>query len=264
MVGILESICRIVATVWEGVDRMESQVMERLLDTTHSNDCLESDKGAVASSTEEVQMPDSSEKTAEDLRRQIACDIHDGVAQDVAGALYRLEAFRELVSRDSAQAWSNFDNGLALLQHARKEVRNLIAELRLATIEALGLAAAVEQLVRSAPALGGPEIEYHHNLQGPPLSTMVEHAVYRIIQEALTNARRHSRSEKIRLELFQDSSRLRISVEDRGVGFDPNRVSGSHFGLAGIRERAKLIGGRAVIDSAPGKGTRIVVEVPGS
>lgn len=91
---------------------------------------------------------------------------------------------------------------------------------------------------------------------------MVEHTVYRIIQEALTNARRHSQSENVRVESLQNGNRLRIAVEDWGVGFDPDNVSSSHFGLAGIRERAERLGGHATIHSAPGKGTRIVVEIP--
>ena len=64
------------------------------------------------------------------------------------------------------------------------------------------------------------------------------------------------------MELLQNGNRLRITVEDRGVGFDPDKVSSSHFGLAGIRERAERLGGHATVHSAPGKGTRIVVEIP--
>ena len=262
MVGVLANIRRIVASAWEQVDRMEAQAVEELLYAGGSKGEKVSTTAVAASSTGEGEMTDSSQNKVEDLRRQIACDIHDGVAQDVAGALCRFEAFRESVSRNPAQAWSIFQTGVALLQHATEEVRNLIAELRLSTLDELGLAVAVEQLLHAAPGLGGPKIEYRCNLQGPPLSMMVEHAVYRIIQEALTNARRHSHSENIRVELLQNGNRLRIAVEDWGAGFDPDKVSSSHFGLVGIRERAERLGGRATVDSAPGKGTRIVVEIP--
>ena len=90
----------------------------------------------------------------------------------------------------------------------------------------------------------------------------MENAVYRIAQEALTNACRHSKSKKIKVELVQNGDQLRIVVQDQGVGFKLEDVEEGQFGLAGIRERARLLGGKATIDSKPGKGTRIAVELP--
>jgi signal transduction histidine kinase len=78
----------------------------------------------------------------------------------------------------------------------------------------------------------------------------------------LTNACRHSNSSKIRVELVQQGDQIRVEVEDRGVGFDPATINDGHFGVAGILERARLLGGTAAIESRPGAGTRIVVELP--
>ncbi|MGD0519349.1 MAG: ATP-binding protein, partial [Thermoguttaceae bacterium] len=78
----------------------------------------------------------------------------------------------------------------------------------------------------------------------------------------LTNASRHSQSPKIRVELSQLENRVRLTVQDWGVGFDPHEVKGERFGLRGIRERVRLLGGAAEINSAPDKGTTIIVELP--
>jgi signal transduction histidine kinase len=92
----------------------------------------------------------------------------------------------------------------------------------------------------------------------PPL----ESAAFRIVQEAVANACRHSRSPGVIVELIQRDDRLHIKVQDQGVGFDPNAVEETRFGLRSIRERARLLGGRAEIQSAPGSGTSISVELP--
>ena len=90
----------------------------------------------------------------------------------------------------------------------------------------------------------------------------MENAIYRIAQEGLTNACQHSKSEKVRVSLLQREDRVRIEIRDWGVGFDTKKVRGDHFGLEGIRQRARLLGGKCSIRSKPGKGTRITVDLP--
>ena len=90
----------------------------------------------------------------------------------------------------------------------------------------------------------------------------MENVIYRIVQEGLSNARNHSKSKKIRVSLKQRGDRLRIEIRDWGVGFDPKLVQEDHFGLEGIRERARLLGGKCSIKSKPGEGTVIMVELP--
>jgi signal transduction histidine kinase len=87
-------------------------------------------------------------------------------------------------------------------------------------------------------------------------------SLLRILQEALTNVRRHSGSARVRVELVGEGGRLRAEIRDWGVGFDLASVGPGHFGLQEIRERARLLGGRATIDSAPGRGTRVTVILP--
>ena len=94
------------------------------------------------------------------------------------------------------------------------------------------------------------------------LEPVLENAIYRIIQEGLTNARRHSKSDKVRISLVQEDDHVRIEIEDWGIGFDTGSVKGNVYGLIGIRERARLLRGHATIESKQGGGTRIVVELP--
>jgi signal transduction histidine kinase len=94
------------------------------------------------------------------------------------------------------------------------------------------------------------------------LEPLLENAVYRIAQEALTNVHRHSQSAAATIELTQKDDVILLQIQDQGAGFDPERVEERCYGLAGIRERARVLGGCTVIESAPGKGTRISVELP--
>jgi len=82
------------------------------------------------------------------------------------------------------------------------------------------------------------------------------------VQECLTNACRYSQSQKVRVELVQSEGRVRIEVRDWGIGFNPAQVPGDHFGLKGIRERARLLGGAVALETAPQQGTHIRIELP--
>ena len=125
-----------------------------------------------------------------------------------------------------------------------------------------GVVAAVAHLVYDIKAHKGPKIEFRSKVEFGRLAPVLENAIYRIVQEGLTNACKHSQSKKVRVGLVQHGDHVRIVIRDQGVGFDPKTVEEGRFGLEGIRERARLLGGRSVIDSTPGKGTRIVVDLP--
>jgi signal transduction histidine kinase len=91
---------------------------------------------------------------------------------------------------------------------------------------------------------------------------ILENAIYRICQEGLANACKHSHSDRVRIRLSQIEDRIRIEIRDWGDGFDPSHVQENRFGLIGIRQRVRLLGGRHRIQSAPAKGTRLTVELP--
>ena len=99
-------------------------------------------------------------------------------------------------------------------------------------------------------------------MQFGKLPPILENALYRIAQEALTNACKHSKSKKVMVTMAQEGQDVRLEVRDWGIGFDPESVEKGHFGLEGIRQRVRLLGGRLTIESKPGSGTLVQVVVP--
>jgi PAS domain S-box-containing protein len=200
---------------------------------------------------------------ASDHERQIiAYEIHDGLAQQLAGAIMQFQAYEHLKVTQVKQAANAYHAGLTMLQQGHFETRRLIAGVRPPILDEEGIAAAVGHLVHEQIRLKGPKIEYHSKVEFDRLDPTLENAIYRIAQEALTNASQYSKSERISVSLLQRADRLRIEVRDWGVGFDPKAVPKSHFGLEGIRQRARLLGGKCSIRSKAGKGTSISVELP--
>ncbi len=182
-------------------------------------------------------------------RQLICCELHDGLVQQLVGAIMRLEA-------------GQLDAGLHLLRKCLKEARCLIEGLRPPILDEGGVVAAIENLVSQEDDNGKPTVEFSHKIALGHLPPSLEYTIFRVVQEGLTNARRHSQSMKVRIQVVQQEDGIRIEIEDWGVGFDPDKIAEGHFGLEGIKERARLFGGAANIRSSPGEGARIVVELP--
>jgi PAS domain S-box-containing protein len=200
---------------------------------------------------------------ASDHERQlISYEIHDGLAQQLAGALMQLDAYDCLKGKNPAQAAWSYSLGVQMLRDGLAETRRLIGNLRPPQLEEGEIVSAIDDLVCEANKRCKIKIEFCSNVGQLKLAPMLENTVFRIVQEGLTNACHHSKSKRVKVELSQQDDHLRIEVRDWGVGFKVDRVDEGHFGLEGIHERAKVFGGRAVIKSAPRKGTDIVVELP--
>jgi signal transduction histidine kinase len=124
-----------------------------------------------------------------------------------------------------------------------------------------GLVPAIECLINDH--FDSQVVRFEHHLRSERLTPLLEGVLFRICQEAITNAMKHSQSPAVQVRLRQDHAWVRLEVIDQGIGFDPDQRNFSNsFGLRGIRERARLLGGHAMIDSAPGHGTRVAVELP--
>lgn len=195
-------------------------------------------------------------------RKLFAYEIHDGLAQQLTAALFSFQALDQVREKDSAEARRLFQSGLQLLTEGIRETRRLISGLRPPILDESGVVAAIEYLVADLEKRTGMEIDFSHDVQSERLAAPLENAVFRIAQEALTNATRYSQTPKIEVRLEQSHGRLLLEVRDWGVGFRPEAVAEDHFGVRGIRERARLLGGRSEIQSLPGKGTRVRVELP--
>ncbi len=200
---------------------------------------------------------------ASDHERQlIAYEIHDGLAQQLAAAIMQLQAYARMKDEQPENAAKAFEAGMALLRQGHVEVRRLIGGVRPPILDESGIVAAIGHLVDEQEYLGGPLIEFRSQVEFGRLDSVLENVIYRIVQEGLTNACKHSQSERVLVELTQQGDRVRIQIRDWGIGFAPAAISDGCFGLKGIRERARLLGGRALMESAPGKGTGIVVDLP--
>lgn len=195
-------------------------------------------------------------------RRLVAYEIHDGLAQQLAGALYKFQAIDQFREHDPSEARATFDDAMRLLRDGMGEARRLISGLRPPVLDEAGIEAAVNYLIAEQQQHGGPAIEFICEKGLGRLAPPLEGAVFRIIQESLTNARRYSQSDKVRVTIRTAAQEVLIDVQDWGIGFDSAQVVEGHFGIKGIRERARLMGGSAVIETAPSEGTRIRVRLP--
>jgi signal transduction histidine kinase len=194
-------------------------------------------------------------------RQLIAYEIHDGLVQDVTGAQMHLEALLGNLHLAEGRIREEIALALDLVRKAVVEARGLIRGLRPPALDEWGLAAGITCLLDDQPA-DGPEIEFVNNIPLDRLEPLLEGTIYRIVQEAITNVRRHSKSDRAMVRLVRSEDRIHLEIRDWGVGFNPAKAGRSRFGLEGIRERARLLHGWASIESAPGQGTRILVDLP--
>ena len=206
-------------------------------------------------------------RSQEQERRKIAYDIHDGIAQLMVGAQHHLEAFDYLWRGDASLAEDQLGRGRAKLRQAIVETRRLMTQLRPVSLETLGLIPAVQQYLNELGKDAGWEIDYHAEVAALNLSPDGETALFRILQEALTNAWKHAQTSMVRLSLHTEGEKddlLVVYVQDWGKGFDPARLQSDAqgIGLMGMRERARLLGGVCSIESRPGRGTTVRLRIP--
>lgn len=194
-------------------------------------------------------------------RRLIGYEIHDGLVQDVTGAQMHLESLLRSGQLPAGPARDELELVLDLVRKAVSQSRELIGGLRPPILDKLGVVSAIESLIEDQQS-DGPLIELTVDEQFDRLEPLLERGIYRIVQEAITNIRRHSKSDRAEIRLVQVCDRIQLEIRDWGVGFAPAMVKEKRFGLQGIRERARLLEGRAVIESAPGEGTRVFVDLP--
>lgn len=203
----------------------------------------------------------------EELRHELARNLHDGPAQAVAAFSMQAEFIRRLFKSDPERALEE----LAVLgkqaQQTSKEIRTLLFGLRPLVLESQGLPAALEQYASRFPTQpNDPAVHFSSNFDAR-LDVKVESTVFTILQEAVNNARKHAQARNIWLTLEVKEGMLIASAQDDGKGFDITAVESNYdqrgsLGLTNMRERAQLVGGTSNLYSTPGKGTQVVVRVP--
>lgn len=203
----------------------------------------------------------------EEERRHVAYDLHDGLAQMLAGSYQYLQAFAAHHRPRRPEAQVSLSRALDLTQRTMREARRVVAGLRPTALDDFGLAAALREEVRVLHE-DGWQVTFEADLGSERLPAAVETALFRVGQEAITNARKHAGDARLAVTLSRRDRRIRLVVQDWGRGFDPAAVRatangpGERIGLAGMQERLALLDGRLEVCSQPGAGTCIIAVVP--
>ena len=197
----------------------------------------------------------------EDERRRIARELHDELGQRLSALKMELSSLGS--EGDGPARAGRIGAMLEMVDDTVASVRRIATELRPLMLDDLGLNAAIEWLADSWSRRMGVAVTLQLKAVEPALDDAVNIALYRMVQEALTNIARHAHATQVGIEIEQSASELQLTVTDNGIGFDEASIhrEGS-FGLAGMRERALMLGGQLAIGSSPGGGGRVSVRLP--
>lgn len=204
----------------------------------------------------------------EDARKKLARNLHDGPTQTIAAIAMRLNYIRLLVDQSPAEAIQEIQQLEGLARRTTKEIRQMLFTLRPLILESQGLVAALEQLRQKFQETSVVALHLDADREVDQLLTKdTKGSVFYIVEEATNNARKHAEADNIWIRLFQRGMNVVAEVEDDGKGFDvaameANYASRGSLGMINLRERAILVKGKTIINSTPGKGTKIVVTVP--
>jgi PAS domain S-box-containing protein len=205
-------------------------------------------------------------RTQEEERRRVAYEVHDGLAQVAAAAHQHLQTYAKRYPLSGERRERDLQRILRLVRGTVSDARRIIANLRPTALDDLGLAAAISLEVDHLRK-EGYQVDYEDDLGDVRLKQTLEIALFRVAQEALTNMRKHAQTGQVRIALRRRGEMVRLEVQDSGKGFDQNASHlqngpGERVGLAGMRERVGMLGGKLEIQSQPGVGTSITATVP--
>ncbi|MCB9231539.1 MAG: PAS domain S-box protein [Bacteroidia bacterium] len=196
----------------------------------------------------------------ENERKRMAEELHDGIGPVISGSILNLESIDPACLDE--QQHQKLETAKSLLKRAARETREISHNLTPSGLQDFGLVSALEDLCHQSQTEQGPEISFQTSGNPGRFSTQTELGLYRIAQELVANALHHARAREISVQLIRRDPLLVLMVEDDGIGFHfpPDQTEG--LGLHNIRTRARALSGTVNIDSTPGKGTAITVEIP--
>lgn len=204
----------------------------------------------------------SAETGAAEERVRIAREFHDTLAQDLTSIALQLETADAVLEsvEGGERVRSIVQQALGRVRHGLDETRRSVMDLRASLLDGRTLSDVISTLARDYGGRFNFDVDLHVTaLDLPP---HIENGLIRITQEALSNIARHAHASTIVVSLALSRGKVKLSITDDGVGFDPELAPSDRYGLTGMRERAVLLGGRLKLTSSPGGGTRVVVEVP--
>ncbi len=207
-------------------------------------------------------------RIAEETRHRLARDLHDGVAQTLANTALALELAQRRARSDLPGALDDLTRLRERVLEAHRDLRDLLFELRPVVLEEQGLTSAVLSLIERMSGTAGTRVVAREVELATRFPPEVEAGVFHVVREAITNAIKTGRAATVLVDLRDDGGALCASVEDDGRGFDVATTLSTYssrgsLGLLQMRESARQIGGTLTIDSAPGKGTRVSLRIPG-
>ena len=200
----------------------------------------------------------------EEERRRLARDIHDGPAQLLANVVFRIDVAQTLLDGDTERARAELEQLKQLVRHSLQDVRKIIFDLRPLALDDLGLIPALRSYVGGLAERAGLRGDLRVASEARRLPTAHEVALFRLVQEALHNVRKHAGIDAAEVDVAFAPEEVRVTVADHGRGFDPATAGGAadRLGLRSMRERAELFGGSLSLRSAPGLGTTLTACVP--
>lgn len=204
--------------------------------------------------------------TAEQLaitqeRNRLARELHDTLAHSLSATAIQIEAAQALAETNEGAGRKMLAQALQTTRNGLTEARRSLHALRASPVEDLGLPRAVRDLAESQAERAGFKLRLRIDATPENLGPEAQQCVYRVAQEALSNAARHAAAGCVEVALATENGRVRLSVIDDGRGFDPAAVAETRYGLRGLRERAEMIGGALFVESTKDKGTRVAFEM---
>lgn len=206
----------------------------------------------------------STEMGAIEERNRLAREIHDTLAQGLSAIALQLETADILLEtgHEPERIRHAVQQALHLARANLDEARRSVLDLRAAPLEGRTLAEAITQLVQEVTAKHAIAIKFQAVGAHRPLPVAIEAGLYRVAQEALTNIYTHAQATSAQLHLQVTLHTIQLTIQDNGCGFAPGEVTPNRYGLTGMNERVRLLGGQFQIESAPGAGAKVVVTVP--
>lgn len=190
-------------------------------------------------------------------RNRLARELHDTLSHTLSAVNIQLKALEAIMETDPAAAKTRVTQMQNLTRDGLNEARRALNELRSKPIEEFGLATALRRLTQQAAERGGFQIQIAMPLKFEGIPSQTEQQIYRIAEEAFNNIVRHAQARRVDLSLDRRGNRLNLEIKDDGLGFDLNDKPDGRYGMTGMRERARLIGGTLSFNSRPNEGTAV-------
>jgi signal transduction histidine kinase len=243
------------AQLREYQEELEQKVAERTVELSDANRALEESRAQLRRLASRYQ------ESGEEERKYLARELHEELAQILAGLQLNLSALSLRHATDSPQLREQLQKNMELTDQAIIVTRNISTVLRPVALD-MGIAASLEWLANRFGTQSGIQCEVNIDESAMKLGENYAIAMFRIVQESLTNVAKHAKADHVDITLERSTNNYILKIRDNGIGFDISTKKTASLGLVGIQERALALGGVVSINSRPGRGTEILVRLP--